>query len=229
VSALAGLSIVLVCSNEEANVGHAIGHAVTAAGRATDEYEVIVVDDGSADGSLQVASEAARRDRRVRLLVHAGVRGYGAAVRTGIDAARMPWILLADAGPSVDPRELQRLLPHAAGADLLIGRPPPSGSFARRLAMGALDVLARRAPGVSAHDADSALKLARRDLVDRLPLSSDGRGIGTELVVRALAAGARVSEVEVRRSRGLPDSAAGARGGTADGGARAASVADDVR
>ena len=97
------------------------------------------------------------------------------------------------------------------------------------MATGARDILARRALGVSAHDADCALKLARRDLVARLPLSSDGKGIGTELVVRAVAAGARVSEVEIRRSHGLPDSAARARKGAADAGARAASVADDVR
>jgi glycosyltransferase involved in cell wall biosynthesis len=219
VSRLAGLSVVLVCLNEETKVGRAIADAVTAAARATDDYEVIVVDDGSVDRSLQAASEVARRNPRVRLLVHARVRGYGAAMRTGIGAARKPWILLTDAGLAVDPRELAQLLSGAADADLLVSYPSPSGSFARRVATAARNLLIRRSLTASVRDADRALKLVRRDLIDGLPLSSDGRGIGTELVARAMNEGARVCE-----ARRLPDTAAHAGSEPADGSARRASV-----
>lgn len=196
---LAGLSVVLACFNEEENIERAVRSSADAADQASDEYEVIVVDDGSRDGTLPVASEFARRDPHVRVLVHAGTRGYGAAVRTGIDAARQPWILLTDAGLRVDPRELEHFLPLTADADLVVGRRTPRGGpVTRRLGAGARNLLVRRVLGAPVHDADCAFKLVRRELVGGLALSSNGTAIGTELIVRALVAGARVREVEVR-------------------------------
>ena len=157
-----------------------------------------MVDDGSLDGSLPVASDFARRDPHVRVLVHAGTRGYGAALRTGIGAARMPWILLTDAGLPVDPLELENFLPFTANADLVVARRSlRDGPFTRRLGAGARNLLVRRVLGVPVHDADCAFKLVRRELVGGLALSSNGSAIGTELVVRALVAGARVREVDV--------------------------------
>jgi glycosyltransferase involved in cell wall biosynthesis len=199
VSALAGLSVVLACFNEEGNLERAVRSTAAAAGRASDDYEVIVVDDGSRDGSLPVASDFARRDPHVRVLVHAGTRGYGAALRTGIDAARMPWILLTDAGLPIDPEELENFLPLTADADLVVGRRTPRGGpFTRRLGPGVRNLLVHRVLGAPVHDADCAFKLVRRELVGGLPLSSNGTSIGTELIIRALVAGARVREVEVR-------------------------------
>jgi glycosyltransferase involved in cell wall biosynthesis len=198
VSALAGLSVVLPCCNEEGNLERAVRAAADASEGASDDYEIIVVDDGSTDATLPVASELARRDPRVRVLVHAGARGYGAAVRTGIRAAQMPWILLVDPGLPIDPHEVQNFLPVAADADLVVGRRMlRSDPLTRRMGAGAWNLFLRHAFGVPVHDVDCAFKLARRELVERLALGADGRMIGTELVVRALAAGGRVREVAV--------------------------------
>jgi glycosyltransferase involved in cell wall biosynthesis len=198
-TALAGLSVVLPCCNEEGNIARAIRIAADASAAASDDYEVIVVDDGSTDATLPVASEIARRDPRVRVLVHAGARGYGAAVRTGLRAAQMPWILIVDAGLPIDPHEVQSFLPVAADADLVVGRRTlRPDRLTRRLGAGAWNLFLRRAFGVPVHDVECAFKLARRDLVDRLALRSEGKMIGTELVLRALAAGGRVREVAVR-------------------------------
>jgi glycosyltransferase involved in cell wall biosynthesis len=206
VSALAGLSVVLPCFNQEDTLEHAISSAADAAARASDRYEVIVVDDGSTDGTLRIASELARRDRHVRVLVHARTRGRGARVRTGIDAAQMPWILLIDAGLPIDPHEVKTFLPIAPDADLVVGRRVLRGDpLGRRARAAAWNGLVRRVFGVPVHDVDCPLKLVRRELVDDLPLSSNGTMIGAEMVVRALAAGGRVREVAVshrpRRSR----------------------------
>jgi glycosyltransferase involved in cell wall biosynthesis len=199
VSALAGLSVVLACFNEEGNIVRAMRSAADAAAGASDDYEVIVVDDGSSDATLPLASELARRDPRVRVLVHAGTRGYGATVRTGIGAARKPWILLTDAGLPVDPHELQSFLLVAPHADLIVGwRSPRGDPLIRRIAAGARRLLVRHMFGVAVHDADCAFKLVRRDLVGGLRLTCDGAMVDTEIVVRALAAGGRVREVEVR-------------------------------
>ena len=107
--ALPGLTIVLPCFNEEANVADAIRMAVSACELCADDYEILVVDDGSSDETAAIAAEFADADRHVRLVVHAHNRGYGDAVRSGVDAATMPWLLLTDADLQFDLRELKEI------------------------------------------------------------------------------------------------------------------------
>src|SRR3954447_22693880 len=120
-NALAGLTIVLPCFNEADNVADAIRYATAAAERCATGHEVVVVDDGSTDETASIAARLAERDRRVRVVVHTRDRGYGDAVRTGIMAARMPWVFLTDADLQFDLAELEDFLPLAARADLVVG------------------------------------------------------------------------------------------------------------
>jgi glycosyltransferase involved in cell wall biosynthesis len=199
VSALAGLSVVLACFDDDDNIERAVHSAADAAAAASDDYEVIVVDDGSSDRTLPLASELARRDPRLRVLVHPRKRGYGATVRTGIDAARMPWILLTDAALPVDLHDLQSFLPVAGHADVVVGwRNPRGHRLIGRLGIGARELLMRHVFGVPVHDADCPFKLVRRELLGSLTLRHAGATVGAEIVLRALAAGGRVHEVEVR-------------------------------
>src|SRR4051812_1486334 len=101
-SRLHGVTIVLPCFNEVENVATAVAEARVAALDAADAHEIVVVDDGSVDGTGDVADAVAQRDPRVRLLSHEHNRGYGAALQTGIAAARMPWTLLTDADLQFD-------------------------------------------------------------------------------------------------------------------------------
>jgi glycosyltransferase involved in cell wall biosynthesis len=195
---LAGLSIVLPCYNEAPNVADAVRAATGAAETHAADFEVIVVDDGSTDGTAQIAARLADADRRVRLVVHPSNRGYGGAVRSGLRAARMPWVLLTDADLQFDLRELEAFVPLAGDADLIAGwriarQDPPY----RRLNAAAWNWLMNQRFNVPVRDVDCAFKLVRRDLLEKLPLTSSGAMISTELVVRAVAAGAIVREVGV--------------------------------
>jgi glycosyltransferase involved in cell wall biosynthesis len=195
---LAGVSIVLPCYNEAPNVANAVRAAIVAAEAHAADFEVIVVDDGSSDGTAQVAAQLADADRRVRLIMHPSNRGYGGAVRSGLRAARMPWVLLTDADLQFDLRELKLFVPLAGEADLIAGwriarQDPPH----RRLNAAAWNWLMRRRFDLPVRDVDCAFKLVRRDVLEQLPLTSSGALISTELVVRAVAAGAIVREVGV--------------------------------
>jgi glycosyltransferase involved in cell wall biosynthesis len=195
---LAGVSIVLPCYNEAANVADAVRAATGAAEAHAADFEVIVVDDGSTDGTAQIAARLADADRRVRLVVHPSNRGYGGAVRSGLRAARMPWVLLTDADLQFDLRELESFVPLANDADLIAGwriarQDPPH----RRLNAAAWNWLMHKRFDVPVRDIDCAFKLVRRDLLEEIPLTSSGAMISTELLVRAVAAGAIVQEVGV--------------------------------
>jgi glycosyltransferase involved in cell wall biosynthesis len=197
-AALPGLSIVLPCFNEEANVGDAIRNASAAARLTSLRHQIVVVDDGSSDGTARIAAGLAERDPRVRVVVHPRNRGYGDAVRSGIAAATEPWVLLTDADLQFDLRELVDFLPVAPTSDLVVGwRRHRSDPLHRRLNAAAWNALVRSMFALPVHDVDCAFKLVRADLLGEFELESGGAMISTELLVRSLAAGARLSEVGV--------------------------------
>src|SRR5690242_5089875 len=119
--ALPSLSIVLPCFNEAPNVVAAVAQARQAGERFAEHYEVLVVDDGSSDDTLAIATALAREDIHVRVVAHPVNRGYGAAVRSGIEASRGEWILLTDGDRQFDLSELALFVPLSADHDLVAG------------------------------------------------------------------------------------------------------------
>jgi glycosyltransferase involved in cell wall biosynthesis len=195
---LRSVSIVLPCFNEEANIAESIRNATAAAVMSSEKYEVIVVDDGSTDGTARVASHAIESDPHVRLIVHTRNRGYGDAVRSGIDAARMDWVLLTDADLQFDLRELADFIPVTRSADVLWGqRILRQDRLSRRANSAAWNRLMRALFRLPVRDVDCAFKLIRRDLLRRFVLDTSGAMISTELLVRCRAEGARVVEIGV--------------------------------
>lgn len=205
---LPGLTIVLPCYDEEENVAAAVAEALAAGARCACAVEVVVVDDGSRDGTRGAAELIAVGDPRVRVVAHEQNRGYGAAVRSGITASRMPWVLLTDADLQFDLQELELMLADAATHDLVAGfRIDRQDPLHRRLAAEAWNRLMRRTFGVAVRDVDCAFKLVRGDAVRALDLRSEGAMISTELYACAERAGWRITEVGVHhrpRTAGEP-------------------------
>ncbi len=143
--------------------------------------------------------------------LHAENRGYGAALRTGIAAARCDWILLTDADLQFDLGELREFVAPAADLDLLVGyRLARMDPLPRRLNAYAWNRLVDRVFHLDIRDVDCAFKLIRRDLAQRLHLTADGAMISTELVARAALAGARMSEFGVHHRPRLAGRQSGA-------------------
>jgi glycosyltransferase involved in cell wall biosynthesis len=196
--ALSGLTVVLPCLDEAENLRDIVALATAAAERYAVTHEIVVVDDGSSDDTAEIAARLASRDSRVRLVVHAAHRGYGRALRSGIAAARLPWVLLIDADLQFDVGELGDFVALAPSADLVVGwRILRQGTVARRAGSALWNRFVRAAFGVRVRDVDCAFRLARRELLRRLDLRASGPLFGTELLVKSAAVGARVVEVPV--------------------------------
>jgi glycosyltransferase involved in cell wall biosynthesis len=195
---LSGLTIVLPCHDEAANVERAIDEATRAARRVADAHEIVIVDDGSRDATWALATARASADSRVRVLVHPRNRGYGAALRTGFAAARMEWVFLTDADLQFDLDDLDAVLALAPACDLVAGyRLHRADHLHRRLNAAAWNALVRRAFDLPVRDVDCAFKLIRRDVLEHTLLTADGAMVSTELLVRARAAGAEIAELGV--------------------------------
>jgi glycosyltransferase involved in cell wall biosynthesis len=202
---------VLPCFNEAANVEAAIVEAIAAARLVSEHYEVVVVDDGSADSTAREAGKLVAANRAVRLVVHPMNLGYGAALRTGIDAARMPWVLLTDSDLQFDLTEIQTFLPFAQSYDLIVGyRIDRKDPLVRRANAKAWNWLVRQVFTLPVRDVDCAFKLIRRDLLSELELVSSGAMISTELVARCSNMGATLTEIGVHHRPRLAGKQSGA-------------------
>lgn len=211
VGRLRGLSMIMPCHDEAENVERTLDEATAAGELVADAHEIVIVDDGSTDDTRELAEARAAADPRIRVVAHDVNRGYGAAVKTGIAAARLEWIFLTDADLQFDMTELARFAPLAPSCDIVAGyrvhrADPPH----RLLNAAAWNFLVRRVFHVGLRDVDCAFKLMRRDVVQPLPLTSDGAMVSTELVIRARDAGARIAELGVGhrpRAAGRPSGA----------------------
>jgi dolichol-phosphate mannosyltransferase len=198
------LSLVLPAYNEAAVIRQALAEAGAALARLAADYEILVVDDGSSDGTATAVEEAARSDRRVRLLRHPVNRGYGAALRTGFAAARFDRVAFTDADCQFHLDDLAPLLalsdraPVAAG--YRVGRQDP---WQRRFFSWGYNRLVRALLGTRVRDCDCALKVFRRDCLGLLLPETSGFFVNTEMLTRARQLGYAVAEAGVRHRRRL--------------------------
>jgi dolichol-phosphate mannosyltransferase len=193
------LSLVIPAYNEEAGIRRAVAEADEALARLTSAYEVLVVDDGSTDGTAAAVADEARSRPAVRLLRHPANRGYGAALRTGFEAARFERVAFTDADCQFHLDDLSALLPltdaHPVAAGYRVGRRDPAR---RRLMSWGYNLAVRALLGTGVRDVDCALKVFRREALAELLPESSGFFVNTEMLARARQKGYRVAEAGVR-------------------------------
>jgi glycosyltransferase involved in cell wall biosynthesis len=192
------ISLVFPMFDEEQNIGPLLASALALAPRLADDFEIIVVDDGSRDGSAAVVERQRRLEPRVRLLRHPTNVGYGAALRSGLRVARGDFVFFTDADLQFDLREIETLLGHAGDFDIVAGyRAPRRDPWRRRLLAFGWAALVRALFGLRVRDIDCAFKVFRRPVLDALPIESIGAFVNTELLLRARGKGFRIREVPV--------------------------------
>ncbi len=202
------LSIVVPCYNEEPNVEATVREIHAKIGPVAGQYEILIVDDGSADSTGALADALAACDPRVRAIHHDVNRGYGAALRSGFAAARYPVIFYTDGDLQFDLSEIERLFPLLDGADIVTGfRIDRKDPWHRRFNAGVYNLAMRVLFGVKLRDLDCAFKLYRKSIFDTIVMRSDGILISGEILVQAVQLGLTIREVGVThypRERGVP-------------------------
>ncbi len=193
------LSLVLPAFNEEAGVRQAVVEADDALAALCDDYEILVVDDGSSDATTAVVSELTTELPRVRLLRHETNRGYGAALRTGFEAARFDLVAFTDADCQFYLADLDRLIPLTDRCPIAVGwRQARKDSRLRCFLSRGYNVLTRALLGTSVRDCDCALKVFRRDALASILPESKGFFVNVEMLTRARRLGYEVAEAGVR-------------------------------
>jgi len=188
------LSLVIPAYNEAAGIAETVVEADAALRRLGLSYEILVVDDGSQDGT----AEAVAPSERVRLLRHETNRGYGAALRTGFEAARGERVAFTDADGQFDLGDLARLLPLTETCAIAVGcRARRHDPWLRKFYSRGYNLLVRTLLGTGVRDVDCALKVYRRDALEQLLPESTDFFVNTEMLTRARQLGLSVAEIDV--------------------------------
>lgn len=199
------VSFVIPCLNEAESLAHVIEEIHSAYGDAELRYEVVVADNGSTDGSQEIALAHNAR------LAESPVRGYGAALITGIQHSRGDYVVMGDADGSYRFADAAPMFPLLEdGADIVMGN-----RFAGGIAPGAmpplhkhlgnpiLSWLGRLFFGVPVGDFHCGLRSFNRERINELELSTPGMEFASEMLVRAQKSGFAIREVPVTLSPDL--------------------------
>jgi glycosyltransferase involved in cell wall biosynthesis len=194
-----GLSVFFPAYNDSGTIASLVITALQTARALTPEFEVIIVDDGSADATAQIADELARTYPEVKVVHHPRNRGYGGALQSGFGAASHEFVFYTDGDAQYDPAEMTRLW-SALGdnVDLVNGYKISRSDPMHRIVIGRLyHHTVKLLFGLKVRDVDCDFRLLRRSIFQRVTLEKTSGVICLEMMKKIQDAGFRIAEVPV--------------------------------
>ncbi len=189
------LSVFFPCYNEEGNIERVVGQALEVLPQISEDYEIIMVNDGSQDATAAIADRLAAEHSNVHALHHEVNKGYGGALQSGFRAAGKEWVFYTDGDGQFDLGELPGLLEMIDEYDIIscyrLARQDP---WIRRLNAWAWCRLVNFVFGMHLRDVDCAFKLYRREIFEHIAMDSQGALIDAEILARAQRAGYRIGQ-----------------------------------
>jgi glycosyltransferase involved in cell wall biosynthesis len=205
--AVKSLSVFFPCYNEQENVTHTVERALEVLNKLDLDFEIIIVNDGSADKTGRIADDISRSDKRVKVVHHPVNLGYGAALQSGFKAASKEFVFYTDGDGQFDLKEMPPLLQLMENYDIVscyrINRQDP---LIRKINAWCWTKLVCTLFGLKIRDIDCAFKLYKREIFDNIKLSSTGALIDTEVLARASRKGYKITQKGVHhypRSAGM--------------------------
>lgn len=196
------LSVFLPAYNEERNIGRTVLSVKDILLKIADEWELIVINDGSKDKTREIVEDLVSRDSRIKIINHDFNRGYGASLRSGFYSARYPWIAYIDSDGQFDFSEITAFIEKQkeTGADLVIGYyKKRKVSYFKKITSKIWELLVFVLFGLKVRDIDCGFKLISKKVIGTIPRLESERGafISSELLIKAKKAGFKIVEVPV--------------------------------
>lgn len=193
------LSIFFPFWNEEKNIETVVRQAIPVAQKVAQEWEIIMVDDGSSDDTLKIARRLAQDNPHLVVVTDPVNRGYGAALKNGFSHARYDLVVFNDGDNQFDFSQVSRLLEKIVNADIVIGfRKKRLDNPFRHVLMNLLKIWDLVLFGLYFKDIDCGFKLFRKEALSQImPLKSEGAIITTEILARARRKKLKIEQVQV--------------------------------
>jgi putative flippase GtrA len=206
------LSVILPAYNEEALIAETISHVMTTLSSWMQDFEVIVINDGSKDRTGAIVADLATYDRRIRLISHPVNKGYGAALVTGFESVAKELAFFMDSDGQFDIRDLARFFPLIEEYGAVLGyRIDRQDTWMRKLNALGWKKLVGFVFGVHVRDIDCAFKLFRAEFFRTHRLETCGAMINAEILYKLARAGYTYTEVGVQHLPRRAGKATGAK------------------
>jgi glycosyltransferase involved in cell wall biosynthesis len=192
------LSLVLPAHNEADNIELVVRRALDVLPLFTDQFEIIVVNDGSRDRTPEIVNQLAAEHPQVKPVHHKVNRGYGGALISGFNASTGDYVMFMDSDRQFDIADLALLSPFVSTFDIVAGfRRERNDPLHRRVNAELFNTAVRILFGIHLRDIDCAFKIFRGDLLRSIELTSSGALINTEIQAKLRRKGATLQQVGV--------------------------------
>lgn len=189
------ISVVIPAYNEVENIERVVREIIDTLERLFPKYELIVVDDGSTDGTDRVIRNLSLSCRNLKLISFECNKGYGVALREGFKRASNKFIFYTDSDGQYDIREIESIMPLMNGCDMVAGfRIKREDNIVRRLHSKVYNRFTSLYLGLNLRDINCSFKLFKREIIDMIDLRSNGFSIDAELVWKTIHSGFRVCQ-----------------------------------
>ena len=193
------ISVFFPCYNDKGTIASMVIESILTLRPLTEDFEVIVIDDGSSDTSREILKELQRVYPQVNLVFHEQNKGYGGALKSGFATAKHEWIFYTDGDGQYNVRELPELVEKMAeGIDVVNGFKIKRSDPFHRIVIGkCYHHITKWIFGLPIRDVDCDFRLMRRAIFDRIELESNSGVICVEMIKKIHDAGFRFAEVPV--------------------------------
>src|SRR5437879_12664383 len=196
---LGSISVFFPAFNDEPTIGVLVRNALAVLPEFTDDYEVLVINDGSVDGTAAIIDDLSRLHAEVKAIHHKANRGYGCALQSGFEHATKEFVFYTDGDGQYDVREIARLIPlMTADIDVVNGYKAKRADSFYRVVIGKIyNRTARLLFRLPIRDVDCDFRLIRREALQNLGKISSSGAACLEMIRKLHAKGAVFAEVEV--------------------------------
>ena len=185
--------------NEEDSVRPLVRALTDKLSAISEDYEIIIVDDGSLDSSGKIADKLSGEDPRIKVVHHGKNLGYGAAIRSGIAASRYDYIFYTDGDIQFDAEEIDKLLPFIGDHEIVTGYRIKKQQYGiKRIIITSIrNLFDRIIFGLPYKDLGCAFKIFKREIFNEINLTLNGMMIETEIFLKAKKKGFKIKEVGI--------------------------------
>ncbi|MBT3464901.1 MAG: glycosyltransferase family 2 protein [Candidatus Pacebacteria bacterium] len=199
---LSSLSVFFPCFNEEKNIPFFVKESLAFLPQVANKFEIIIIDDGSTDGTKKVVNDLEKKHKQVKVVSHSENKGYGAALRTGFSTAKFDWIFFTDGDLQFRLNQLAKFIPYTEKNHVIIGYRANRAegrirAFNARLFKVYIDLLFR----IGVKDIDCAFKLFHRETLQSLHLESTGAFTSSEVLYKLKKRGEKFIQLPVQHRK----------------------------